>query len=131
MMQRFQITRTADMATLAVFREFITKATQRHPVVKENNLYDLHLAVDEVCTSIITLGYAGVNPGSIIITLELFDEKLILYLTDFGRPLEMIAQPPPEVEGEPAGLPFIYRTMDDVEYRSAEDGNIMKMTKLL
>ena len=47
--------------------------------------FRLALAVDEACTNIITHGYADMDPGSIILDLDMQPVKVTIALTDFGR----------------------------------------------
>ena len=86
MKEEYQITCAADLESLSVLRRFID--TSCRPAVDEHTLYDLKLAVDEACSNIITHGYAGMDPGSIILKLELDSQKVTLAITDFGHPFE-------------------------------------------
>jgi serine/threonine-protein kinase RsbW len=101
-------------------------------------LYDVQLAVDEACTNIITHGYADMDPGSVILDLELDTEKLIVSLTDFGRSFEPGNVPVPDIdmpieerEIGGFGLFFIHQSVDEVEYQANEDGNTLTLTKYL
>ena len=76
-----QITRAAEPESLAAFRGLIQDACAQHPGVDEQTCYDLKLAVEEACTNIINHGYAGMNPGSIILKLELTPLKVLVTLT--------------------------------------------------
>ncbi|MFC2046493.1 ATP-binding protein [Chloroflexota bacterium] len=133
-----QITRSAELESLAAFRELIDIACAQHPAVDEQTSYYLKLAVEEACTNIITHGYAGMNPGSIILVLELDPSKAVVTLTDFGRPFEPYEPPAPDVEASLEegitggfGLFLIYQTMDSVGYQTAEDGNHLTFVKKL
>jgi serine/threonine-protein kinase RsbW len=135
---RYQITRAAELESLPVLRDFIDSACKEDPRIDEQTLYDLKLAVDEACTNIITHGYAGMNPGSIILALELDDRQVKITITDFGHAFEPSEAPMPDVEAaledRPTGgfgLYFIYQTMDEVGYETTEDGNCLKLIKRL
>jgi anti-sigma regulatory factor (Ser/Thr protein kinase) len=78
------------------------------------------------------------NPGSIILALEFGPERAVVTITDFGHPFEPYEPPAPDIEAESAQLPksgfglfFIYQTMDDIRYRTAEDGNHLIFVKRL
>ena len=121
---------------LAIFRDFIKSACEQHPKITDLTVYDLQLAVDEACTNIITHGYAGMNPGSVILALELFSDQVVVTLTDFGHPFEPSEPPPPDLEAGledfptgGLGLFFIYQTMDEIFYESTEDGNCLTFIK--
>jgi serine/threonine-protein kinase RsbW len=133
-----QITRAAELESLPIFRDFIKSACKENAEIDEQTCYDLQLAVDEACTNVITHGYAGMNPGSIILALEIGRNQVVVNLTDFGHPFEPSEVPVPDVEAgledRPMGgfgLFFIYQTMDEVQYRTTEDGNCLIFIKRL
>ncbi len=138
MRNKHQITRSAELESLAVFRDFIEKVCKQHRSVDDQICYDLKLAVDEACTNIITHGYAGMNPGSIILSLEIAPNKAVVTITDFGHPFEPSEASLPDVEAglkdRPMGgfgLFFIYQTMDEINYETTEDGNRLTFIKQL
>ncbi len=138
MKTQYQITRSAELEALFVFRDFIEKACKQHQSVDDKICYDLKLAVDEACTNIITHGYAGMNPGSIILSLEMDSNKAVVTITDFGHPFEPSEASAPDVEAgledRPMGgfgLFFIYQTMDEINYETTEDGNRLTFIKQL
>ncbi len=138
MKNQHQMTRSAEMESLSVFRDFIEKACKQHQSVGDQICYDLKLAVDEACTNIITHGYAGMNPGSIILSLEMEPNKAVVTITDFGHPFEPSEASAPDVEAgledRPIGgfgLFFIYQTMDEINYETTEDGNRLTFIKQL
>jgi serine/threonine-protein kinase RsbW len=133
-----QITRAAELQSLPMFRDFIKAACKERAGIDDQTCYDLELAVDEACTNIITHGYAGMNPGSIILALELGRSQVVVNLTDFGHPFEPSRAPVPDVEAgledRPIGgfgLFFIYQTMDEIHYQTTEDGNCLTFIKRL
>ncbi len=94
--------------------------------------------MDEACTNIITHGYAGLDPGSIILDLEIEPGKLTVALTDFGHTFEPGSTPLPDVDAPIEereiggfGLFFIQQSVDQMDYRATEDGNTMTLTKYL
>ena len=133
-----QISRSAEFESLAILREFIDVACQSQTGIDDEIRYDLKLAVDEACTNIITHGYAGMNPGSIIFTLELDEHQVLMTITDFGHSFEPSQAVVPDVEAaledRPMGgfgLYFIYQTMDSVDYEANECGNRLTLLKHL
>jgi anti-sigma regulatory factor (Ser/Thr protein kinase) len=133
-----RITRAAYLESLRDFREFLKKRCTGYPGVTDEVLYDMQLAVDEACTNIITHGYADMNPGSIILDLEMDPDKLTISLTDFGHSFEPGKAPMPDVEAPIEerelggfGLFFIQQSVDEMDYRVTEDGNTMILTKYL
>jgi anti-sigma regulatory factor (Ser/Thr protein kinase) len=90
-----RITRAAYLESLSEFREFIKDRCGGVPGVTDEILYDVQLAVDEACTNIISHGYAGLPPGSIILDLELNPDQIVVTLTDFGHSFEPSSAPAP------------------------------------
>lgn len=133
-----RIARAAYLESLQDFRDFIRQHCESLPGVDAEFIYDVQLAVDEASTNIISHGYAGMDPGSIILDLEADEEKLMVTLTDFGHSFEPSSAPIPNVEAPIEerelggfGLFFIQQTMDDLAYQATEDGNKMILTKHL
>lgn len=134
----YQTTRAAELESLSVFRDFIEFACREKGVRNLEVIYDLKLAVDEACTNIITHGYAGMNPGSIILALEFLLGSILVRITDFGHAFEPRPTPLPDLQDNldghregGFGLYFIYQTMDRVDYETTEDGNCLTFTKHL
>ena len=137
MSQRFQITHAAELESLEKFRNFITSCCAKYGIPSETVL-DLKLAVDEACTNVIEHGYKGMNPGSIILSFRIQPDRILVQITDFGHVFEPEAAPRPDVEAAledrelgGLGLYLIYQTMDNIDYQSSEDGNMLTFTKLL
>ena len=133
-----RITRAAYLESLSDFRKFIKEHCANLPGVNDEILYDVQLAVDEACTNIITHGYQHLNPGSIILDLEIDPNKLTISLTDFGHSFEPSNAPIPDIHAPLEerklggyGLFLIQQTMDEMEYQVTEDGNKMILTKNL
>jgi serine/threonine-protein kinase RsbW len=138
MAETHRITRAAYLESLHDFREFLKKHCQNVPGISDEILYDIQLAVDEACTNIITHGYKDMDPGSIILDLEVGPSQLIVRLTDFGHSFEPGSAPLPDVnapieerEMGGFGLFFIQQSVDRMDYRVTEDGNTMTFTKYL
>ncbi len=135
---RRQITLAAEVGSLARFRKFIDEACQEAGV-DDQSCYDIKLAVDEACTNIIQHGYAGMEPGSIVLSLQYGARQVVVRLSDFGHPFEP-SEPPEYEPGQTPdagpgshgfGLLFIYRSMDSVSYEAAGGCNTMTMVKRL
>ena len=134
-----QICRAAEFESLASFRELIDATCTGRAGLDENTVYDLKLAVDEACTNIITHGYAGKNPGSILLTMNVSENQIAITITDFGHQFEPVEGLAPDVQAGLEedrlaggfGLYFIYQTMDKVQYETTEDGNRLTLIKRL
>ena len=134
----YRITRAAYLGSLGDFREFIKKHCAGLPGITDEILYDVQLAADEACTNIISHGYADMDPGSIILDLEVAPNQLRVTLTDFGHSFEPSSAPIPDVDAPIEerelggfGLFFIQESVDKMDYQVTEDGNKMILTKFL
>lgn len=137
MTQRFQLTRAAELESLEVFRDFIAECCEKQNI-PDNIVFDLKLAADEACTNIIEHGYKEMDPGSIVLSLRIADEKIMVQITDFGHAFEPEETHLPDVEEAleggvlgGIGLYLIYQTMDNIDYQSTIDGNTLTFTKFL
>jgi serine/threonine-protein kinase RsbW len=138
MISTHRITRAAYVESLSDFREFLKAHCAEIPGVDDEFLYDVQLAVDEACTNIISHGYADLDPGSIILDLDIDPDKLTVTLTDFGHSFEPSSAPVPDVNAPIEereiggfGLFFIQQSVDEMDYQITEDGNKMSLTKYL
>lgn len=131
-----QITLSAELESLAAFRNHVKTICQNVSGLDEQAVYDIQLAVDEICTNIITHGYAGMDPGSIILHAEVGAETLAVTITDFGHAFEPAEPPAPdpnasleEREIGGLGLFFVHSSVDDIEYESSPTGNTTRLIK--
>lgn len=138
MVQRYQIAQAAELTALTAFRGLIDRLCREQPSVDPETCYDLKLAVEEACTNVVTHGYAGMNPGSVLLSLELDPAQIRVTLTDFGHPFEPYDPGAPDLEASLEdelshgfGLHLIYQMMDEIRYESGEDGNHLTFVKRL
>jgi serine/threonine-protein kinase RsbW len=132
-----QVTLSAELGSLPLFRQIIDQVCDQANVVDQQTRYDLKLAVDEACTNIILYGYSGMNPGSIILSCEIDELEARLTITDFGHPFEPVEIDLPNPEAVPGegqdelGLFFIHQSCDQMEYESSPAGNNLVLVKFL
>lgn len=131
-----KITLPAELESLALFREHIKAACIRVSGLDEQAVYDVLLAVDEICTNIITHGYADMDPGSIILNVEVVPQALLVTIEDFGHAFEPVEPPAPnaaasleEREIGGLGLFFVFSAVDDIQYESSAVGNTTRLIK--
>ena len=133
-----QITLPAELESLPLFREHIKNACQEKAGLDAQSIYDVLLAVDEICTNIITHGYAGMDPGSIILNVEVSAQALVVTISDFGHAFEPVEPPTPnanasleEREAGGLGLFFVFSSVDEINYESSPVGNTTRLIKNL
>jgi serine/threonine-protein kinase RsbW len=133
---KLQIALPAETESLRAIHRFIEDACSRAGL-DDDTSYDIKLAVDEACMNIVEHGYAGMDPGTIVVSLQYGARKLVVRITDFGHPFEPSEPPEPDPEamlsGKPGGIGiyFIYRSVDSVSYEAAECGNTLTLVKNL
>jgi len=134
MSDKLQIALPAETESLPTIRRFVEDACSQAGL-DDSTSYDIKLAVDEACMNIVEHGYAGMNPGSILVSLQYGAKKLVVHITDFGHPFEPSEPPEPDPETMLAGTPggiglyFIYRSVDLVSYKATESGNTLTLVK--
>lgn len=133
-----QITLPAELESLPSFREHIKAVCQGAVGLDDQAIYDVLLAVDEICTNIISHGYAGMDPGSIILNVEFVPQTLVVTISDFGHAFEPVEPPAPnanatleEREVGGLGLFFVFSSVDDIQYESSPVGNTTRLIKKL
>ncbi len=127
----------AELESLARIRERVKQFSDKQGF-SEKLTYHLLLCVDEACTNIITHGYEGMNPGSILLDIERVGDSVEITLTDFGHSFEPAPPAKPDVAealgGDRVGgfgLYIIYEAMDEVDYEATPAGNHLRLTKYL
>jgi serine/threonine-protein kinase RsbW len=133
--QPARITKAAEPRSLADIRAFVRERlalAQVHTAIAD----DVVLAVEEAAMNVITHGYRGLDPGSIIVDVDVTAAGIVVVLTDFGHAFEPCEPPAPDVERMLAGAPeqgfglyLIHRVMDEVDYRSDPLGNHLTLIK--
>ncbi len=130
-----QVTLSAELESLPRFRELI-QAASLNSGLSDQDIYDVQLAVDEICTNIIIHGYADMDPGSVILTAEMVGDALKVTITDFGHPFEPTEPPAPNTEAPleereegGLGLFFVYMSIDELQYESSPTGNVTTLLK--
>jgi serine/threonine-protein kinase RsbW len=136
--REFHISRSAELQSLAAFRDFVDISLEGLPGISAEVRFDLKLALDEACANIILHGYAGMNPGSILLALQVLDQAVRMTITDFGHAFEPDETPVPDLvagledrEMGGFGLFIIYQTMDEVDYETTGSCNRLMLTKRL
>ena len=105
-------------------------------------IFDVHLALDEILTNIVSYGYDDDQPHEITVRLDIEDAqsppRIVVEVEDDGRAFNPLEAAPPDVsapvEERPIGGLGIYlvrRAMDDLEYSRQQSKNVLVMRKTL
>jgi serine/threonine-protein kinase RsbW len=132
-----EITCAAEPEALGIFRTFIEDECSRFGIPEEV-VFDLKLAVDEVCSNVVMHGYKGMPPGSIILALQFWPDRVTVQITDFGQVFSPDQTPAPDLDGPledrragGLGWHLIFQTMDSVAYEHSGAGNVLTLQKKL
>lgn len=100
----------------------------------------IKVALDELLTNSILYGWAddGGDRGEITVHAELHADRLVVTLSDNGRPFDPFARFAPDttlsVEDRPVGglgIHLVRRLLDEVRYERRADRNVVVLTKRL
>ena len=125
----------ADLSQLRVIRAFVAEAS-RELDVEEWIIPDVQLAVDEICSNVITHGYQG-QGGKIEVTVEPIDGGVEVVVRDWGKAFDPETVAVPKVDAPlelrslgGLGLFLVRQLMDDVRFEfDGERGNSVTMVK--
>lgn len=130
-----RLARAAELVALPGIRASL-RAGLAERGVEPGLIDDVVLAIEEAAMNVIRHGYRGMDPGSLIVEIEVAPASIVATLTDFGHPFEPFDPPAPDVQAivegtadEGFGLFLIHRLMDAVDYRSDELGNHLVIVK--
>ena len=108
--------------------------------VVSNELFDLHLALDETLTNVVSYGYRDGLEHTILVRMRMLStehaRRIEVEVEDDGEPFNPLEARAPDVhatiEDRPIGGLGIYlvrRVMDDLEYRRQQGKNVLVMRK--
>lgn len=129
---RVQLTLPSNPRLMSLLRGLVSHAAK---VVgfPEAQTTEIVLAVDEACTNIIRHCYQGDCEQTIVVYLEVGEDRLEVALRDFGEkrdPSQFKSRDLDEVRPGGLGMHFIYSIMDKVEFdTSVPTGMLMRMIK--
>jgi anti-sigma regulatory factor (Ser/Thr protein kinase) len=118
---------------MSLVRETLRSAA-RHCGFDPDATKDLVLAVCEACQNVVQHGYAGQEPGDIVLTMARSEDGVIVRIRDFAAPVDptkIKSRDLDDVRPGGLGIHFITRLMDSAEFLPGADGigNVLQMTK--
>ncbi|MBW4435661.1 MAG: ATP-binding protein [Pleurocapsa minor GSE-CHR-MK-17-07R] len=120
----------AAFEALEALSEFLNDAVMP---CESRTLYQVKLAVHELCMNIVQHAYAG-EAGVIVLSVERERLSLSLEIRDFARrglevSLTGKAPDPFDLPESGWGMPIVHRVMDTVVYHRLADGNQWLLSK--
>ena len=137
MTNRRQIALEPEVKSLAKMRVLIEEVCQAAGIGSEV-IHQIQLASDEACANIIEHGYAGLTPAPLQVRVEIDPRQVIVEISDSGHPFPPVEPPAPDAKALLAsdregglGIYLMYRTMDEISYRTEDGINTLRMAKKL
>jgi serine/threonine-protein kinase RsbW len=97
---------------------------------------DLHVALDEVLTNVLSHAYDDGGTHDIRIVLAVYPDALQAEIEDDGRPFDPLAAPPPDRSAPLAqrkvgglGIHFVRSLMSELVYERIDDRNRLVLTR--
>ena len=95
------------------------------------------VVLDELLSNTLSYGLPD-HGGEVIVDIELQPDRLVITISDDGRPFDPFALPPPDttlsIEDRPIGgqgVHLVRRMVDDLSYHRRSDRNVVVLTKRL
>jgi anti-sigma regulatory factor (Ser/Thr protein kinase) len=137
-MHTAEIVRAATIENLPVLHDFVEQACLQAGVSPEI-AHDLKLALEEIWVNVATHGYAGREAGPVRVQVDTDEGSVTVSVTDWGRPFDPTAAPPPDLNAHWAewpvgglGVHIVRRLVDDLRYyREPGGGNRLVLVKRL
>lgn len=130
------LTMLANLDALAPIRDLIAQAC-RHYGIGQPVCDQLQLAVDELCTNIISHGYANQTAGQLTVTFDYIAPQITIMIEDDGTPFDPQQAPPPDLTadweartGGGLGIYLAQQVVDRMEYTThPATGNCLVLSK--
>lgn len=135
MTEEVEIKLNNTLSELERVNEALTEFSRRH-ALSSNVVHDLHLALEEILTNIISYGYADDRQHEICVRLNARPSAVTAEVEDDGRPFDPLAAPAPDVtrpiDERPVGglgIHLVRRLMDSLEYKRQSGRNLLIMNR--
>ncbi len=134
-LETYKKTVGASTENLSDIRDFVASHAQKYGF-DDNIVADIRLAVDEACTNIIKHAYSNDPKENLEITIEVDDEKFMIYLVDRGDGFDVKTYQKPDLKKQieqkkrgGMGVHLMLNLMDEVTYQVKNNMNVLCMSK--
>lgn len=125
-----------ELENLPLISDFINRQMLKHGL-DEAKIFDVRVAVDEVCTNIIQYAYPQGQEGIIHITCVMEGSHFVVIIEDNGQPFDPLQVSDPRVEGEleerelgGLGVYFMKQLIDELKYEYREEDGSESLTMI-
>ena len=122
---------TNEISELQRVNQVVTEFAERHGIASEL-VFRVNLVLEEVITNVIFYGYEDGSVHDISVHLSWNDPHVKIEVEDDGVPFNPLEAPPPDIDKPLAekqvgglGIHLVREMMDTLEYRRANDKNIL------
>ncbi len=128
-----RFSRKAELTNLPLFRNFVVEACQ-HMGVDVAITETFRLAVDEVCSNLITHGYKDLEIGEIGLLVKQMKNEIVVEVEDSGHPFDTGTVEVPELGNDITerkigglGVFLVKEMVDEMSYESMEGRNFLSL----
>ncbi|CAJ0857857.1 serine/threonine-protein kinase RsbW [freshwater sediment metagenome] len=114
--------------------EQIAKELEADAYDQDTLAYHLNLVLTEAVANAIEYAGSKRPDETVKVCLSIADKEILIRVYDHGQGFDIARVPPPDVDHlseRGRGIFFIRNLMDSVDYRKADDGNVLEMRKTL
>jgi len=133
--ERIQLELPAERKYLSLIGAVLKELCEHVPDMPTMACYNVQLAVDEAVDNVITHAYKGDPAGRVRLTFELWPDRLVIQVRDWGLGFDPSAIPAPDFErfgGSGYGVYLIRQLMDSVTYEpETAEGNCVTLVKMV
>ena len=135
---KFNISVPSEKSNLQRIRAFIIDVL-REQHLSDVEVHSMVLAVDEVCANLIIHSNKGVLNHSIDVEIKIEgNSKIVFDIIDKGSGFDIRKYPEPDIneiirqkKKGGVGLMLVKRIMDEIDFITKKDYNIVRLTKIL
>lgn len=134
-LETYKKTVGASTENLSDIRDFVATHALEYGF-NDSIVADIRLAVDEACTNIIKHAYGNNPRENFEITIEVDDEKFMIYLVDRGEGFDVKTYQKPDLKKQieqrkrgGMGVHLMVNLMDEVTYQVKNNMNVLCMCK--
>jgi serine/threonine-protein kinase RsbW len=129
------VTYPAKFEFLDQIRDFVAEVA-RDGGFNDKEIYSVQLAADEAATNIIEHAYEGIADGHIELTCGMRGAELVIAMRDHGKSFDSKKVKKPDLKADLSerqigglGIYLMRKLMDEVNYCSSGEGNLLTMIK--